>query len=175
MLLLLCIAALSVIGIDTSAQKPSQAQLAKFNGFESQQTINAPIAVVWAHEIDVANWPKWDIGLKQAQLDGGPVAQGTKGYLTDEKGRRSRFSIAKLEQGTSLSIKIKLPMAIMHLERSLKESQGSLEANQQTTLLTHKVRFSGFLGGFFRRMLGKTYEPMLPITTQKLKELAEKK
>ena len=137
------------------------------HGFSSSQVIKAPIDKVWAIETDVEQWPRWDKGLQAASLKG-PLVVGTSGMLTDDKGRRSRFSISDLVPGERIGYRIKLPLATMHLARQL-------EVQPSGTRITHSVWFTGLLGPLFNRLLGKTYEPMLPETTLQLKALAETK
>ena len=125
----------------------------------------APPEKIWSLWTDVANWNKWDDGLKTASLTG-PFQAGAKGRLIPDKGPASRFRITDLIPQTSYTFKTKLPLGALYVKRTL-----SPEGNG--TRFTHEIWFTGLSKGIFGKVLGKKYRRILPSVMEKIRELAE--
>jgi len=133
--------------------------------FSDSLFIAAPPAQVWQVETDLARWPLWDTGLQRAEA-ATPLHHGVHGTMTDRDGRRSLFVVDAWEPGCSYTVRITLPLGAMYLRRSLQEVPGG-------TRIHHEVFFKGISAGFFARMVGRRFRPLLPETMQRLKSLVE--
>ena len=128
-------------------------------------TTEASPETIWNIWTDVEHWQDWDTGLQSARLDG-PFELGQTGELISDKGRKVKFSISEFEAGKSYAFTMKLPLGRFTVRRTLGMETGK-------TAFTHDVRFSGFSGGFFGRVLGKDYMKQLPGALENIREIAE--
>ena len=113
------------------------------------------------------NWPKWDTGLKSAELKR-EFAEGAKGRLVPDKGPKSKFIITDVKQGMGYTLKTKIPFGWMNVKRRL-------EATNSGTYFTHEVEFTGLLKKMFGKKYGSRYQKLLPDVMQSISKIAEKK
>jgi len=121
---------------------------------------------IWQVWTDVPNWAAWDSGLKSAKMDG-LFKINAKGKITSLENRDSNFKIVEFEDGVSYTFKSQLPLASLYVKRYLKTEQNK-------TIFTHEVWFSGPLGGLFAKQFGPKFRTMLPEVLNKIKKIAEK-
>lgn len=125
----------------------------------------APADSIWKIWVDVANWKKWDTGLKDAVLHGEFVV-GAKGKLIPDKGPRSSFQITAIEQNRSYTFRTRIPFGWLVITREL-----SMQGN--VTSFTHEVKFTGLLKRPLGASLGKRYRVMLPVAMENIRRMAE--
>ena len=121
---------------------------------------------VWSVWTDVNNWKEWDIGLKDASIDGA-FGLGTKGIVVSLEDRKSKFKVVEYEEGKSYTYKTKLPLGSLYVKRYLK-------TKNETTTFTHEVWFKGFTGGIFAKVFGERFRTMLPDVLLNIKTIVEK-
>lgn len=133
--------------------------------FQHTLKTTAPASEVWRIWTDVAQWHTWDTGLQQASL-AGPFRKGAEGTLISTQGRKTKFVVTKVDEGTSYTFKTRLPLGSLQITRSLV-------TEDNVVLFTHEVRFKGLTGGMFAKMLGKGFREMLPGAMETIKRQAE--
>jgi hypothetical protein len=121
----------------------------------------ADISALW---MDVANWNSWDLGLTSSKIDE-PMALGATGWLTDNNGRRSRFSVIELHAPQSYTFATKLPFGSLVVRRSILQDK--------PCRFRHDVHFEGIGGFLLSHVLAPSFRKQLPPTMAKLSELAE--
>lgn len=126
---------------------------------------HAPSSVIWETWTDVDRWHEWDLGLKEASLEG-KFELGAKGKLVPDKGPRAKFKIVSLQEGRSYAFRTGLPLGSLEVERYLEQKGHELE-------FTHKVKFKGLTKGIFAKSFGKRYQELLPKVLNKIKSIAE--
>ena len=144
----------------------TQAQQTNYHFFHTDST-QASSDKIWAVWTDVPNWKTWDIGLKEAQMEG-EFAIGTKGKLIPDKGPKSTFVISELIAGKSYTFKTRIPFGWLIIQRSLEVKDG-------VTFFTHDVEFTGLFKKILGKKLGKNYREMLPGVMRNIKQIAENK
>jgi Polyketide cyclase / dehydrase and lipid transport len=132
--------------------------------FHHTLTTTAPPERIWQLWTDVALWPRWDLGLKSASLEG-TFQEGARGQLVPDKGLTSRFHIEAVTPGISYRMVIPLPLGSMRITRTLRQEGSQMH-------FTHEVQLTG-LAKLYLRSEGKRYRAMLPSVLTKIKELAE--
>jgi Polyketide cyclase / dehydrase and lipid transport len=124
---------------------------------------------IWHVWTTVSDWHIWDNGLRSAKLDGTSAFRlGTTGTLVSLNGTKSAFSVTAFEGGTSYTFTTALPLAALHVRRTLEQTQN-------TTRFTHEVWFDGLFGGIFAALLGKNFMHLLPSVMDNVRSLAEEK
>ena len=111
-------------------------------------------ALVWQRWTSPGSWASWDLGLRDAALDG-PFVVGARGTLVDRAGRTSAFSVVQLDPGRCCVVEVALPAARLRLERTL-----------HGPLVRHDVRFTGPLGLVFAALLAPGFRRVLPDTVR---------
>lgn len=134
--------------------------------FSHTESTTAEASKIWNIWTDVPHWQEWDTGLKEATLDG-EFNKGSKGKLIPDKGPKSKFIISELDEGTSYTMKTRIPLGWLIVKRRLEQQNGQ-------TLFTHEVEFTGPLKKILGNKLGKRYRAMLPKVLTKIKTIAEK-
>jgi Polyketide cyclase / dehydrase and lipid transport len=121
----------------------------------------------WQIWTDVGGWPRWDTPLKAATLEG-ELRVGATGSLTTKNGQTSNFTITECQPMHSYTFRTNLPGAALSVQRSItrEHDDGRLE-------FTHRVRFTGALGGVFAAILGPSFMRQLPEVMHELQWLAE--
>lgn len=127
-------------------------------------TTNAPSKKVWSIWADVSNWQTWDTGLEYATLEG-KFGEGATGKIRSG-GTTSSFRVTAFSPGRSYTITTALPLAKLHVNRTLCEREGE-------TSITHEVWFSGLLAGLFAGVFGRKFRSLLPNVVANVKNLAE--
>ena len=133
--------------------------------FQHSLSTKANPSVIWKIWTDVAEWPRWDQGLKAASMKG-PFQLGAKGRLVPDKGPKSRFKITQFEEGRSYTMRTNLPLGSLEIHRYLKQKDGQW-------YFTHEVRFRGLLKNWFGKKFGERYRKLLPEVMQSIEEIAE--
>jgi hypothetical protein len=124
---------------------------------------------VWHLWTTVAGWHIWDKGLRSAELDDtSAFCFGTTGTLISLNGTKSAFSVTAFEGGTSYTFTTALPLAALHVRRTLDQTQTGIR-------FTHEVWFDGLFGGIFAALLGKNFMHLLPSVMDNVRSLAEEK
>lgn len=134
--------------------------------FEHTIITTAAPAQVWAIWLDVAQWPRWDLGLRAASLHG-PFALEARGEVIPDRGPKARFKVTAYVPFVSYTLTFGLPLGKLIIERVLSTTPNGL------TSFTHRVRFTGPLRGIFGRSLGRRYRELLPLAMEQIKLLAE--
>ena len=129
----------------------------------SIQTSVQPQAV-WRLWSDPSTWREWDLGLKDAHLDGA-FAVGAAGELTPKSGPKTRFRITAVERGRNYTFATALPLARLEITRTI------LSTNP--TVFEHQVTFKGPLGGLWAQFFGPGFRRDLPPTMERIAQIAE--
>ncbi len=114
---------------------------------------------------DVANWHTWDPDTKQATLDG-PLHPGAQGKLTPTNGRTVPMRVTDVVPGRSFTVESKIPLFRMVFEHELTPGPSGTE-------IVHRVTFSGLLSMLLGPMLSRQLNAGLPVTLDRLRQLAE--
>ncbi|WP_298609267.1 SRPBCC family protein [uncultured Thiothrix sp.] len=120
---------------------------------------------VFAIYAQVDEWKNWDPDTKASYLSNG-LTLGSQGKLTPTKGNTVPMEVTAVVPHQSFTVTSKIPLFKMVFDHELTTTQ-------QGTRITHRVQFSGLLSFVLGKMLGKQVDQGLPITLQRLKELAE--
>ena len=129
----------------------------------SIQTSVEPQAV-WRLWSDPSTWREWDLGLKDAKLDGA-FAVGAAGELTPKSGPKTRFKITALERGRNYTFATALPLARLEITRTI--------LSRNPTVFEHQVTFKGPLAGLWARLFGPGFRRDLPPTMERIAQIAE--
>ena len=132
---------------------------------EHRTITQAQPEVVFRLYEDVANWHTWDPDTKQATLDG-PLQSGAQGKLTPTKGRTVPMRVTDVVPGRSFTVESKIPLFQMVFEHELTPGPSGTE-------IVHRVTFSGLLSMLLGPMLSRQLNAGLPVTLDRLKQLAE--
>ena len=135
--------------------------------FSYTVTARCDKARFWHIWTDVNGWPRWDTPLKAASLKG-ELRTGATGSLTTKNGQASSFAITECQPMQSYTFRTNLPGAVLTIQRSITQEHpdGRIE-------FTHRVRFTGALGGVFAALLGPGFMKQLPEVMHELQRLAE--
>jgi hypothetical protein len=132
--------------------------------FSCELETQASAVRIWALWMDVAHWGDWDLGLKSVELSQ-PMALGATGWIKDNRGRRSRFSVTELDLDRSYAFTMKLPLGLLVVRRTILQDR--------PCRFRHDVHFEGIGGYLLSHLLGPSFRRQLPPTLQKLSDLAE--
>lgn len=102
---------------------------------------------IWQRWVTPALWPEDDPDTKEAGFDA-PVAQGVSGYVVPKRGPKSRMLISRFEPGKAFYLQTRLPLALMSFEHDMNSGEDGVS-------ITHRLVFSGPLGGLFEKLIGK--------------------
>ena len=134
--------------------------------FSHELTIESNEQTLWKAWTDVAEWKTWDVGLKDASLEG-TFKEGAVGHIRDHDTRRSQFTLMKVKNNQHYTMVIKLPLARLVIERSI------VARAPKALKVKHRVYFDGLLAGVFGNLLGKTFRRQLPEAMEKLRNKIE--
>jgi len=126
---------------------------------------SASAAQIWNIWTKVPEWKKWDVGLKDAMMEG-TFELGNKGTIVSLEDRKSKFKIVEMEEGKSYTFKTNLPLGGLYVKRYLEEKNGK-------TYFTHEVWFKGLTAGIFAKAFGPKFRELLPEAMNNIKKLAE--
>ena len=143
----------------------AQERQASNKHFWHTETTTTSPEKVWRLWTDVSTWKNWDTGLKDAIMTSSFVL-GSKGTIISQEGRKTKFKVIALEEGTSYTIKTNLPLGGLYIKRTLRE-EGDL------TIFTHEVWFKGLTKGVFAKAFGPKFREILPGVLESIKDLAE--
>ncbi len=128
-------------------------------------------SVIWEKYVAVSRWTDWDAGLDRCELEG-PLASGTRGYLTPTGGPRLRFDIVEATANRSFADVTPFPHWLLPLARI--EGEHCLDALPTGgTRITHRIRIAGLFGPVVARILGPSFVTGLPETVRSLAACAE--
>jgi carbon monoxide dehydrogenase subunit G len=133
--------------------------------FSFKISINAPKEKVWMTLIDVPTWSIWDTELISAELNG-PFELGAKGKLKPKTGPELDFFITELTAFKSYTIKTKMPIGWLEINRTLLEEG-------QSVIFNDDIQFTGVLKRFFGLLLGGGFRKVLPQVLNNFKERVE--
>ena len=133
--------------------------------FFHETATGAPREAVWALWTKVSSWKDWDLGLKDAELDG-PMRLGAVGRIIPQSGPPAKFTVTEFEEQVSYAFATTLPLAKLVVRRSFPPSEG--------TAFRHEVSFTGFLARLWAGQLGPGFRKALPPTMERLARQAEK-
>lgn len=129
------------------------------------ETTATPDAI-WEAWTDVAGWPRWDVELESARLDG-PFEDGAEGTLAPRSGPSARFRIDEVEPGRAYTLTTRLPLGSLRVHRAWSPiADGRIS-------VTHSVTFSGLGGRLLAGRLGPRFRRALPVALDRLRDLAE--
>ena len=132
---------------------------------EHRITVNASPETIFGIYEDVSRWHTWDPDTRQATLDG-PLQVGSRGRLVPTQGNAVPMVVTKAIPGRCFTVESKIPLFRMVFEHELGPAQG-------TTVVIHRVTFSGLLTFVLGPLLAKRLNAGLPVTLGRLKALAE--
>lgn len=132
---------------------------------EHKTLVSAPPSVLFRIYEDVENWHLWDPDTKRAFLDG-PLQPGAKGKLTPTQGNTVPMRVTECIKDRSFTVESRIPLFRMVFEHELNPMGDRTE-------VVHRVTLSGPLTLLLGRMLSKQIDSGLPVTLEKLKQLAE--
>ena len=121
----------------------------------------SPADRIWSAWTDVGSWPEWDTELLTASLDGAFGVNAT-GTLHPRVGNPSRFVVAEVDPGRSLTFVTSLPLGSLIVRRWLSREN-------DRTLFTHEISFAGPLGPVFDRLLSERFRRVLPAVMENLR------
>jgi hypothetical protein len=101
--------------------------------FSHSVTTTATPERIWELWTDVANWKRWDTGLKEASLEGS-FREGAKGGLIPDKGPAAKFKIVDVRQGESYKLKTRIPFGWLIVSRHLEQKDGPLALHMMFSL-----------------------------------------
>ena len=133
--------------------------------FFHEMATSAPREAVWALWTTVSSWKDWDLGLKDAELDGA-LHLSAVGRIIPQSGPPAKFRVIEFEERDSYAFVTSLPLAKLVVRRSFPPSDG--------TLFRHDVSFTGLLAGIWAGQLGPNFRKALPPTMERLARQAEK-
>ncbi|HTV00289.1 MAG TPA: SRPBCC family protein [Luteitalea sp.] len=124
--------------------------------------VGLPLADVWRTWTNVCLWPLWDRDLDAAFAEGA-LAVGVRGTLIKRNGRRLRFQVLDIEEGSRYVIRVDDAATALTITRSLS-GDGTI------TSLTEEVTVDGPLRWFsarrIRRVLPATLLRLTSVLTQ---------
>jgi hypothetical protein len=133
---------------------------------EHSESTTATPETVWALVSDVAGWPSWNPGYREAGLDGGP-APGTPGHVTLPNGMRRPFTVAEATRSTAFVIAANGPGVRQRFFHRLERT------NDGGTRVTMGATMEGLLTPLFSRMFGKVIAGYTPTAVRQLVAKAE--
>lgn len=131
----------------------------------SESTAAAP-EMVWAIVSDVAGWPSWNPGYREAGLDGG-LAPGTSGHVTLPNGMRRPFTVAEATRPKAFVIAGNGPGLRQRFFHRLERTDDG------GTRVTMGATMEGLLTPLFSRMFGKVIAGYTPTAVRQLVAKAE--
>jgi hypothetical protein len=129
--------------------------------------INSSIERVWEALIDVSTWHLWDTELINAELNEN-FEVGAKGTMIPKKGPKLKFYISEVITNKSYTINTIMPIGELVINRSIFQSNDSIE-------FTDDIEFTGILKPIFGFMLGGQFRKVLPDVLEKFKNIVEAK
>ncbi len=102
---------------------------------------------IWQRWIAPSLWPQDDPDTKAAGFDADP-AVGVTGWVVPKSGPKSRMRVSRFEPEKTFYLQTKLPLAVMSFEHNMVRDGADFT-------MTHRLVFSGPLGGLFARLIGK--------------------
>jgi len=115
---------------------------------------------------DVKKWSIWDKNVESSSIQG-EFKTATIGTLKPKGGLQSKIYFTEVIKNKSFTTLGKLPLCKMYFEHTLHA------INENTTEVTHTIKFSGLLSPIFRRLIGKGIKKSLPDVLEGLKIEAE--
>jgi hypothetical protein len=128
--------------------------------------IKSTPSTIWHYWSDVENWKKWDPDIQWSSING-PFEVGTTGQLKPQKGPKASFIITELISHKKFIDQSKLPFTSLTFIHEIEEETSDF------VTVTHGIQFTGLLSPLFSKLIGKSLAKGLPVSLQKLKELAE--
>jgi hypothetical protein len=122
---------------------------------------SASPAAVWRVWTDVGGWPRWDVELESARLDG-VFRDGAEGVIKPRSGPPTRFRISQVHEFARYVMRTVLPGGVLSIER--RQGPGAF---------THEIRFVGPLGAAFAELMGPGFRRALPVAMERVRVLAE--
>jgi len=126
----------------------------------------APSAVWERAYVNAAAWPRWNVELKRARLDG-PLALGATAHIVFRTGLRLRFRVVEFEPGRLFTDESRLLGARMG-HRHLVESRAGGGSR-----LLNTIYIEGPMAPFWRRILGPSAARALPAAQRAAVALAD--
>ena len=120
---------------------------------------------VFAIYAKVDEWNSWDPDTKTSNLCDGLIL-GSKGILTPTKGKSVPIEVTAIQPNQSFTVTSKIPLFKMVFDHEL-------QAMQQGTKVTHRVVLSGALSFLLGKVISKQVDTGLPVTLNRLRNLAE--
>ncbi|MGA2758881.1 MAG: SRPBCC family protein [Candidatus Cybelea sp.] len=103
---------------------------------------------VWSVWRDPNNWSRWNSGILSAQVDG-PIANGTKGKMTTNRGSSHDVTFSNVVEGRGFSMSMAgPPMTTLTFSCEITPDGTGSEIAQRVTI-------SGPLGPILGAMMGK--------------------
>ncbi len=104
-------------------------------------------ADVWALWSDLGRWPDWNEQIEGVEVEG-ELRVGAELELKMRRGGTVRFELLELEPGSLLAYEARFPGArLAHRQR--------LAAHRSSVEISHGIRLSGPLSGFWALMMGR--------------------
>ena len=123
----------------------------------SRSTSASP-ATVWFLWSDPNNWSRWNSGIRDAQVDG-PIADGTRGTMTTDRGSTHNVRFHDVSDGRSFSMSMAGPPL------STFTFTCEVRPDGVGSVISQHVAITGPLGGLFGAMMGtemaKHFVPVL--------------
>ena len=133
--------------------------------FEEKVTTTAQPERIWEIWTDVANWPKWDHGLKWSSIQG-PFALGTKIKLKPQNGPKVTGCLVECSPLKSFSDVTHMPFTKIFFHHRLIQEESHWVIN-------HGIEIRGLLTPLLRRTLGAQIAKEMPEALRSLVKLAE--
>jgi hypothetical protein len=133
--------------------------------FEHTETTTATADQIWGGYADPSRWPEWDEGLKQVTLDG-PFAAGTTGRIKPVGGPKLKFTLEEVTPRKSFTDVTKLPLARLRFAHEIVSTPAG-------RVVTQRVWFTGPLGPFFAKVIGRSMTADMPTAMRRMVQVAE--
>lgn len=115
---------------------------------------------------DVNNWSIWDKDVELSSIQG-EFKTGAIGELKPKGAPKSKIFFTEIIKDKSFITLGKLPLCKMYFEHTINA------INENTTEVTHTIKFIGFLSPIFGRLIGNGIKKSLPDVLKGLKFHAE--
>lgn len=135
--------------------------------YSYSETVAAPPEAIWKLWENVAAWPKQDISITSASIDGA-FAVGSKITLKPKGSPAVKVKLIKVEKNKGFESQGTLPLAKLRFVHNIS-TQGS------KTTFTQTIIIDGPLSGLFARGMGKSMDKNLQARVHKMGELINKK
>ncbi|HFU75064.1 MAG TPA: polyketide cyclase [Bacteroidetes bacterium] len=130
--------------------------------FSHSVQIKATPQTIFNIYADVNNWSIWDKDVELSSIEG-EFKTGAIGELKPKGAPKSKIFFTEVIKDKSFTTLGKLPLCKMYFEHTINIK------DENTTTVTHTIKFFGFLSPIFGRLIGNGIKKNLPDVLEGLK------